>query len=72
VLAAHRWRGVLHVTVADSGCGLPPGFDLEGSERLGLQIVRTLVTGDLGGTLEIRPRSEGGTEAVVVLPLNQR
>jgi two-component sensor histidine kinase len=72
VLAAHRWRGVLHVTVADSGCGLPAGFDLEGSERLGLQIVRALVTGELGGTLELRPRSEGGTVAVVVLPLNRR
>jgi two-component sensor histidine kinase len=72
VLAAHRWRGVLHVTVADSGCGLPAEFDLEGSERLGLQIVRALVTGELGGTLELRPRREGGTEAVVVLPLNRR
>jgi two-component sensor histidine kinase len=58
--------------VADTGCGLPAGFDLEASERLGLQIVRTLVTGELGGTLEIRPRPAGGTEAVLVLPLTRR
>jgi two-component sensor histidine kinase len=60
------------VTVADNGRGLPPGFDLEASERLGLQIVRTLVTGELGGTLEIRPRAGGGTEAVLMLPLSRR
>jgi two-component sensor histidine kinase len=72
VLTAHRWRGTLYVTVADSGQGLPAGFDLEASERLGLQIVRTLVTGELGGTLEIRPRTGGGTEAVLVLPLTRR
>jgi two-component sensor histidine kinase len=72
VLTAHRWRGMLHVTVADNGGGLPPGFDLEASERLGLQIVRTLVTGELGGTLEIRPRAGGGTEAVLMLPLSRR
>jgi two-component sensor histidine kinase len=72
VLTAHRWRGTLYVTVADTGQGLPSGFDLEASERLGLQIVRTLVTGELGGTLEIRPRTGGGTEAVLVLPLTRR
>ncbi|MGH3748579.1 MAG: sensor histidine kinase, partial [Micromonosporaceae bacterium] len=38
VLAAHRWRRQLHVTVADAGKGLPEDFDVEGSQRLGLQI----------------------------------
>jgi two-component sensor histidine kinase len=71
VLAAHRWRGRLHVRVADTGKGLPPDFSLEDSQRLGLQIVRTLVTGELGGTLELRPRPGGGTEAVLVLPLTR-
>jgi two-component sensor histidine kinase len=71
VLAAHRWRGRLHVRVADTGRGLPPDFSLEDSQRLGLQIVRTLVTGELGGTLELRPRPGGGTEAVLVLPLTR-
>jgi two-component sensor histidine kinase len=71
VLAAHRWRGRLHVSIADNGRGLPPDFSLEDSQRLGLQIVRTLVTGELGGTLELRPRSGGGTEAVLVFPLTR-
>lgn len=71
VLSAHRWRGRLHVRVSDNGRGLPQDFSLESSQRLGLQIVRTLVTGELGGTLELRPRAEGGTEAVLVLPLTR-
>ena len=59
----------LTVTVADSGVGLPEGFDLETATSLGLQIVRTLVVGELGGRLRITPRPGGGTEAVVVLPV---
>ena len=41
-----RW---LDVIIGDDGRGLPDGFSLEGSDRLGLQIVRTLVTAELGG-----------------------
>ena len=59
----------LTVTVADSGVGLPEGFDLESATSLGLQIVRTLVVGELGGRLRITPRPGGGTEAVVDLPV---
>jgi two-component sensor histidine kinase len=72
VVAAHRWRRQLHVTVADSGKGLPDGFDIAGSQRLGLQIVRTLVTGELRGSIELRTRTGGGTEAVLVVPLTAR
>jgi two-component sensor histidine kinase len=72
VVTAHRFRQQLHVTVADSGQGLPPGFDLDASERLGLQIVRTLATGELRGSIELRRRPEGGTEAVMVVPLTKR
>jgi two-component sensor histidine kinase len=59
----------LRVTVADSGVGLPPGFDLDSATSLGLQIVRTLVVGELGGRLRITPRPGGGTEAFVDLPV---
>ena len=59
----------LTVTVADSGVGLPEGFDLDSATSLGLQIVRTLVVGELGGRLRITPRPGGGTEAVVDLPV---
>ena len=59
----------LTVTVADTGMGLPEGFELESATSLGLQIVRTLVVGELGGRLRIAPRPGGGTEAVVNLPV---
>jgi two-component sensor histidine kinase len=59
----------LVVTVADNGVGLPEGFDLDSATSLGLQIVRTLVVGELGGRLKIAPRPGGGTEAVVDLPV---
>jgi two-component system, sensor histidine kinase PdtaS len=59
----------LRVTVADSGVGLPEGFDLDATTSLGLQIVRTLVVGELGGRLRITPRPGGGTEALVDLPV---
>ncbi|MCW2639618.1 MAG: signal transduction histidine kinase [Dactylosporangium sp.] len=72
VISAHRFRRQLHVTVTDAGQGLPDGFSLEASERLGLQIVRTLATGELRGSIELRPRAEGGTEAVLVVPLSKR
>ena len=69
---AAKFRKQLHVSVADSGKGLPDGFDLDGSERLGLQIVRTLASGELRGSIELRPRAGGGTEAVLVVPLARR
>ena len=72
VISAHRFRRQLHVTVADTGVGLPPGFALDASERLGLQIVRTLATGELRGSIELRGRPDGGTEAVIVVPLTKR
>jgi two-component sensor histidine kinase len=59
----------LTVTVADTGVGLPEGFELESATSLGLQIVRTLVVGELGGRLRITPRPGGGTEALVDLPV---
>ena len=59
----------LTVTVADTGVGLPEGFELDSATSLGLQIVRTLVVGELGGRLRITPRPGGGTEAVVDLPV---
>jgi two-component sensor histidine kinase len=69
VVRAHRQRKQLHVTVADNGRGLPAGFGSADSERLGLQIVRTLASGELRGSIELRNRDGGGTEAVLVLPI---
>jgi two-component sensor histidine kinase len=72
VVAVHRYRRQLHVTVADTGKGLPDGFDPDDNGRLGLQIVRTLAAGELRGNIELRDRSGGGTEAVLVVPLTKR
>ncbi|MCZ2816537.1 sensor histidine kinase [Modestobacter sp. VKM Ac-2984] len=70
VLAAERTGDDLVVRVRDDGRGLPPGFDPAASTGLGLQIVRTLVTSELHGTLEMGPPADGGpgTEAVLSLP----
>ena len=59
----------MQIAVADDGAGLPSGFSLATSPRLGLQIVRTLVEGDLGGRIELQPRPDGGTRAVIRVPL---
>ncbi|WP_305785236.1 sensor histidine kinase [Symbioplanes lichenis] len=72
VVSAHRFRKQLHVTVADNGRGLPEDFRAEASGRLGLQIVRALATGELRGSIELRNRAGGGTEAVLVVPLAKR
>ncbi|MCE5291780.1 MAG: sensor histidine kinase [Nocardiaceae bacterium] len=64
-----RW---LDVVVHDDGRGLPVGFSLERSDRLGLQIVRTLVTAELGGSIGLHPAEDGGTDAVVRVPLGRR
>jgi two-component sensor histidine kinase len=55
VLVLERSAGEVDVRVIDDGAGLPDGFDLDQSTGLGLSIVRTLVTSELGGTIELRP-----------------
>jgi two-component sensor histidine kinase len=62
----------LELAVSDDGGGLPADFDLEGSTSLGLQIVRTLIVGELGGTLAIKPKETGGTEVAITLPVEQQ
>jgi len=71
VLRARRSAAVLEVAVVDDGRGMPEGFDVERSEGLGLQIVRTLLD-ELDSTLEIRPRAGGGTEALITVPMAAR
>jgi hypothetical protein len=69
LVTAHREAAGLTVSVADNGTGLPEDFDLEQTASLGLQIVRTLVVGELGGRLEIGPHDGGGTLVRVELPI---
>jgi two-component system, sensor histidine kinase PdtaS len=56
----------LVVEVRDNGSGLPEGFSLSSSKSLGLSIVRTLVTTELGGALSFR--NEEGTVITLHLP----
>jgi two-component sensor histidine kinase len=70
---ADRARGRLAVTIRDDGIGLPADFVADSSERLGLQIVRTLVSAELDGTVEFGSHDGGdGTAAVVTMTLGRR
>jgi two-component sensor histidine kinase len=68
----------LRVKVADNGVGLPEGFALESQTGLGLSIVRTLVTSQMEGSIELRSRhadeppagSDSGTVAELHLPVH--
>jgi two-component sensor histidine kinase len=72
-IMAERVRGQLSVTIRDDGVGLPADFAAEKSDRLGLQIVRTLVSAELAGTVEFRGHGEGGgADAVVSMALGRR
>jgi two-component system, sensor histidine kinase PdtaS len=74
VVSAARSRGTLSVIVTDDGAGLPPEFAIDRTDRLGLQIVRTLVDAELAASLELSRRSDGknGTTATVQVPLSRR
>ena len=58
--------GLIRIELADDGVGLPPGFSLERDANLGLQIVATLVSQDLGGKFSLE--TAGGTLARIELP----
>ncbi|RFD26756.1 ATPase [Mycobacterium uberis] len=64
-----RW---LDVVVHDDGRGLPQGFNLEQSDSLGLQIVRTLVSSELDGSLGMREAPDRGTDVVLRVPIGRR
>jgi two-component system, sensor histidine kinase PdtaS len=68
-VSVNRTATRLTVTVEDNGVGLPAGFSLDTATSLGLQIVRTLVESELGGSLAVSPRPGGGTVVLVDLPL---
>lgn len=64
-ISAERDGKDLHVEVADDGTGMN-----EFKPGLGTQIVRTMVSGELHGTIDWQPRDGGGT--VVVMDLKIR
>src|SRR6476660_2614862 len=64
-----RW---LDVVVHDDGRGLPDGFSLEKADRLGLKIVRTLVSAELDGSLGMHAAPDGGTDVVLRVPIGRK
>jgi two-component sensor histidine kinase len=65
-VSAERAGKKLSISVADNGSGLPDG---QVGSGLGTQIVKTLVTAELRGTISWLSPSEGGTTALITLPL---
>lgn len=62
----------LSVVVRDNGVGIARGFSLSESAGLGLSIVRTLVTSELGGAIMFRRAAdEGGTIVELRVPIRR-
>jgi two-component sensor histidine kinase len=62
MLGANGTEGRALLQIRDDGKGLPDGFDIEQARSLGLSIARQFAK-QLGGTLVMERRPEGGTEA---------
>ncbi|PZQ89760.1 MAG: ATPase [Leifsonia xyli] len=67
VISAKRKNEQLSVRVRDNGVGLPEGKVGSG---LGTQIVRTLIQGELGGTIDWHTLEGEGTEVTIGVPLH--
>jgi len=65
-IVAKRTDELLRVKVRDNGVGLPEGKVGSG---LGTQIVRTLIQGELGGTIDWHTLMGSGTEVTIDVPL---
>ncbi|MGK4582931.1 sensor histidine kinase [Kitasatospora sp. HPMI-4] len=59
----------LLITVQDDGKGMPEGFDPQQAGNLGLQIVRTLCTNELGGSFDMVDAPGGGTKVILEIPV---
>lgn len=65
-IVAERDEESLDILVRDSGSGLPGGAVGEG---LGTQIVRTLIQGELSGSIEWHSTPGAGTDVVIRVPM---
>ena len=65
-IVAERTLDRLAVQVRDTGVGLPEG---QVGRGLGTQIVRTLIQGELSGTIDWHTMMGSGTEVTIDIPL---
>ncbi|WES66141.1 histidine kinase N-terminal domain-containing protein [Microbacter sp. GSS18] len=65
-IVADRSGDKLEVRVRDTGSGLPEG---QVGRGLGTQIIRTLIQGELGGTIDWHTIMGSGTEVTIEIPL---
>lgn len=59
----------IRITITDGGPGIETGRDVFATDQLGLQIVRTLMVDELGGSLTISANSPTGVKAEIVAPI---
>ena len=52
-------RDMLHITIRDTGCGLPDDFESTRQRRLGLQIIDNLVRNELNGKISWTSQETG-------------
>ena len=50
---------MLHITIRDTGCGLPDDFESTRQRRLGLQIIDNLVRNELNGKISWTSQGTG-------------
>lgn len=71
-VSAQRGANQIEIRIADDGVGLPPGWTLETSSGMGLSVTREPIVGlypDGDSRFSLRPRTGGGTEVEISLPL---
>ncbi|WP_037325578.1 histidine kinase N-terminal domain-containing protein [Anaerovibrio sp. RM50] len=56
------------IELYDDGIGLPENFDINKSKSLGLQIIKTLVQDDIGGSFEMK--NAQGTHCILHIPVS--
>jgi signal transduction histidine kinase len=72
VVSAERDANQIRIRITDDGVGLPPGWSLESSSGTGLSLTQERIGGlqaDGHSRFSVRPRTGGGTEVEISLPL---
>jgi PAS domain S-box-containing protein len=62
-----RMNGKVKLRVVDNGVGLPPGFDIENSQSLGMQLIQAL-TNQLDGELKVNRENGTSFEVSFIYP----